>query len=276
MTSAAWNDLRERFRALHADGLFVMPNPWDIGSARVLASMGFSALATTSSGLAASLGRPDYGVTRDELLRHVEALTAAIELPLNVDAERCFADEPSGVAQTVHLIARAGAAGCSIEDYDPGRDSIDPLEIAVERVAAAARAARDDGMVLTARAENHLHGIDDLEDTIARLRAYRDAGADVVYAPGLVEREDIRRLVDGVQLPVNVLALPAGPSIPELAALGVRRVSTGGSLARAAYGAMVAGARELQGAGTSTYLDGAISGQELQFMLRQGESTTPG
>ena len=184
-TTATWSRRRDRFRALHREGLFVMPNPMDVGSARLLASMGFPALATTSSGHAAVLGRQDYGVLRDELLEHVSVLAAAVDVPLNVDSERCFGDDPAGVAETVGLLALAGASGCSIEDFDPATGSIDRLDVSVPRVAAAARAARDHGVVLTARAENHLHGIDDLDDTIARLRAYRDAGAEVVYAPGL-------------------------------------------------------------------------------------------
>jgi 2-methylisocitrate lyase-like PEP mutase family enzyme len=187
-----------------------------------------------------------------------------VDVPLSVDAERCFADDVSGVEETVDLIAGAGAAGCSIEDYDPKRDRIDTLDVAVERVAAAAAAARRTGMVLTARAENHLHGVDDLDDTIARLRAYRDAGAEVAYAPGLVDRDDIRRLIEAVGIPVNVLALRRGPSTGELAELGVRRVSTGGGLARTAYGALLAGARELRDKGTSSYLDGAVSDGELE------------
>ncbi len=260
-------DLRKRFRALHQDGLFVMPNPWDIGSARLLASLGFQALATTSLGHAATLGRADQTVTRDELLAHVEVLTGAVDLPFNVDAERCFADDPAGVAETVGLLAQAGAAGCSIEDYDPRRGAIDPIEVAVERVAAAAEAARKHGLVLTARAENHVYGLDDLQDTITRLRAYRDAGADVVYAPRLVDGAAIARLVEQVGPPVNVLAMRDGPTVAELEAMGVRRVSTGGALARAAYGALMAAARELQTAGTSTYLDVAITGHDLDSAL---------
>jgi 2-methylisocitrate lyase-like PEP mutase family enzyme len=260
---------RQRFRELHRDGIFVMPNPWDVGSARLLASMGFQALATTSSGHAASLGRVDQSVTRDELLAHVEVLAASVDLPLNVDAERCFADHPAGIAETVELIAQAGAAGCSIEDYDPERRRIDPLDVAVDRVAAAADAARASGVILTARAENHLHGVGDLDDTIRRLRAYRDAGAEVLYAPGIARADEIRRLVESVEAPVNVLALRHGPSVAELAAIGVRRVSTGGALARAAYGALLAAARELQTNGTSNYLDMAISGQELDAALER-------
>jgi 2-methylisocitrate lyase-like PEP mutase family enzyme len=256
--------LRERFRHLHEEGLFVMPNPWDIGSALLLASLGFPALATTSSGHAGSLGRLDQHVTRDELLAHVADLVADLDVPLNVDAERCFAEDPAGVADTVRLIARTGAAGCSIEDYDPVTRTIDPLDVAAERVASAAGVARREGLVLTARAENHLYGIDDLDDTIARLRAYADAGAEVVYAPGLVALDDIARVVQEVERPVNVLARPKGPSIPELGSVGVRRVSTGGALARAAYGALVRAARELLEDGTSTYAAGVLSETELE------------
>ena len=252
---------RARFRALHEnEGIFVMPNPWDVGSTRLLTSLGFEALATTSAGLAWTLGRNDQHVTRDELVAHVGELAAATPLPLSVDSERCFADDLDGVAETVALLAAAGASGCSIEDYDPATDSIDDADRAAERVAAAADAAHrlDDPMVLTARAENHLHGVDDLDDTIGRLSAYRDAGADAVYAPGLRDPSHIARVVEAVGIPVNVLALPGAPSVPELASLGVRRVSTGSLLASAAYGALVAGARELQADGTSAYAGGGL------------------
>ena len=279
-TTSTWNDRRDRFRALHAEGIFVMPNPWDAGSARLLASLGFPALATTSSGHAASLGRADYRVTRDEMLELVAAVVASVSVPVNVDSERCFGDDPAGVAETVDLIAQAGAAGCSIEDFDPARGAIDPLEVAVERVAAAAGAAARHGLVLTARAENHLHGVDDLDDTIRRLSAYRDAGAEVVYAPGLVARDDIRRLVEAVGVPVNVLAMQDGPPVEELAAIGVRRVSTGGALARVAYGATLAAAAHLRDHGTSVYLDGVAGWRELVAALRSGAgapgSTDPG
>jgi 2-methylisocitrate lyase-like PEP mutase family enzyme len=260
--------LRERFRELHLEGLFVMPNPWDIGSALLLASLGFPALATTSSGHALTLGRKDQQVARDELLAHSAALAAALEVPLNVDAERCFADSPAGVADTVRLIADTGAAGCSIEDYDPVTRNIDHLELAADRVAAAAEVARAKGLVLTARAENHLYGVDDLDDTIARLRAYREAGADVADAPGLVELEDIARVVREVEAPVNVLSRPQGPSIPELESVGVRRVSTGGALAKAAYGSLVRAARELREAGTSHYAASALSDADLESAFR--------
>lgn len=240
---------RRHFAQLHADGTFVMPNPWDIGSARILARLGFSALATTSSGHAASLGKKDQEVTLEELLEHSAALAGAVEVPLNVDSERCFADTPREVADTVEAIAGTGAAGCSIEDYDPVPDAIDPLEVAVERVGAAAEAARRQGLVLTARAENHLYGMADLDDTITRLRAYRSAGAAVVYAPGLRSLPDIERLVREVEAPVNVLLLPEGPNVDELAQVGVRRVSTGGALAGWAYAALKTAATGLRDAG---------------------------
>src|SRR5947209_2929001 len=160
-----------------------MPNPWDVGSALLLAARGFEALATTSAGFAWSIGKVDQTVTRDELVTHVASLAAATSLPLNVDSERCFPDDPGGVAETAALLAEAGAAGFSIEDYDPALDRIDDVEVAAEAVRVAAEAAQ--GLVLTARAENHLHGVDDLDDTISRLLAYHDAGADVVYAAGL-------------------------------------------------------------------------------------------
>ncbi len=249
-------DRPARFRALHAGGrLFVMPNPWDVGSARLLESLGFEALATTSAGFAWSLGKLDQRVTRDELVAHVRALAAATSLPLNVDSERCYPDDPGGVAETVRLLAEAGAAGCSIEDYDPAADRIDDVEVAAGRVAEAAQAAHrlDAPIVLTGRAENHIRGVDDLDDTIARLVAYRDAGADCLYAPGLTDLDRIRRVVEAVGAPVNVLTLAAGPTIADLASAGVRRVSTGSLLAGAAYGALVGGARELLEAGTSHY-----------------------
>ena len=252
-----------RFRALHErERLFVMPNPWDVGSAKLLASLGFEALATTSAGLAWSLGKLDQHVTREELVAHVAALAAATDLPLNVDSERCYPGEPGGVAETARLLAEAGAAGFSIEDWDPATESIDPVEVAAERVATAAGASGE--LLVTARAENHIHGVDDLEDTIARLLAFRDAGADVVYAPGLHTVGQVEAVVRAVGVPVNVLALPDGPTIAELAAAGVRRVSTGGALARAAYGALAAGARELLDQGTSTYSAAGLSNDALR------------
>jgi 2-methylisocitrate lyase-like PEP mutase family enzyme len=261
------DDRRARFHALHAaEELFVMPNPWDVGSARLLASLGFQALATTSAGFAWSIGKLDQTVSRDELVAHVAQLADATPLPLNVDSERCYPDEPGGVAETVARLAEAGAAGFSIEDYDPAGGTIDDMAIASERVALAAEAAHGlaDPLVLTARAENHLRGVDDIDDTIARLRAYRDAGADVVYAPALADIGDIAAVVQAVRVPVNVLALPNGPTIAELASVGVRRVSTGGSLAGYAYQALMDGARELATEGTCTYAEHRLSREAAQ------------
>ncbi|MDJ0769322.1 MAG: isocitrate lyase/phosphoenolpyruvate mutase family protein [Ilumatobacter sp.] len=248
---------RARFVALHErEDVFVMPNPWDVGSAKLLAGLGFEALATTSAGFAWTIGKDDQQVTLDELVDHVAAVAAATDLPLNVDSERCFSDDLAGIADTVTRLHEVGAAGCSIEDYDPATGAIDPIDVAAERVAAAAEAAHvaGDPMVLTARCENHIYGIDDFDDTIARLVAYRDAGADCVYAPGLSSTAAIRRVVDVVGLPVNVLALMTGPTVAEIGEAGGRRVSTGGSLASTAYGAAMAGARELLEHGTSGYL----------------------
>jgi len=257
----------DRFRSLHADGIFVMPNPYDMGSARLLAALGFQALASTSAGFAATLGRLDMMVTRDELLPHVEALAGATDLPLNVDSERCFADDAAGVTETVELLADAGAAGCSIEDWNPMTKAIDPVDTAAERVGAAAAGAARSGLVLTARCENHLHGVDDLDDTIARLQAYVAAGADVVYAPGLRDVGQISKLVGAVGVPVNALILPGGPSVSELGEAGVRRVSTGGLLSRISNGAMVAAAERLRDNGVvgtdEPFLSGSLSKQAL-------------
>ena len=260
-------DRRARFRELHArDGLFVLPNAWDLGSAKLLESWGFEAIATTSAGFAWTLGKLDQQVTRDELVAHVAALTGATTLPLNVDSERCFPDEPGGVAETVARLVDAGAAGFSVEDFDPATRTVDAVEVAAARVAEAVEAARafDPAPIVVGRAENHISGVDDLDDTIARLIAYRDAGADAVYAPGLSDLDQIGAVVKAVAVPVNVLALPNGPTVVELASVGVRRVSTGGSLARSAYGAVLAGAQELLADGTSSYAAGGLTGEALQ------------
>jgi 2-methylisocitrate lyase-like PEP mutase family enzyme len=264
------DDRRARFRALHErEQLFVMPNPWDAGSARLLGAAGFEALATTSAGFAWTLGKLDQQVTRDELVAHVADLARATSLPLNVDSERCYPDDSGGVARTVGLLADVGASGCSIEDYDPATGRIDDVGLAAERVRLAAGAAHDleDPLVLTGRCENHIRGVDDLDDTISRLLAYRDAGADCVYAPGLTDLDQIRTVVEAVGVPLNVLALPGGPAISELAAAGVRRVSVGSLLASAAYGALVRGARELSEEGTSRYAEAGVSGAELKAAL---------
>ena len=260
-------DRRARFRALHAGTvLFVMPNPWDVGSARLLESCGFEALATTSAGFAWSLGKLDQQVTREELTAHVSRLADATSLPLSVDSERCYPDQRGGVAETVRLLAAAGAAGFSIEDYDPASRRIDDVDVAARRVAEAAEAnaSLPEPMILTGRAENHIRGVDDLDATIARLLAYRDAGADAVYAPGLIDLGQIAAVVEAAGVAVNVLALPGGPTLDELAAAGVRRVSTGSLLAGAAYGALVAGADELRETGTSRYAAPGVAGETLK------------
>jgi 2-methylisocitrate lyase-like PEP mutase family enzyme len=230
--------LTDTFRALHTEGLFVMPNPWDRGSARILQEVGFRALATTSAGFARSIGKNDQQVTRDELVAHVAELTSVLDIPLNVDSERLFPDDAGGITETVRLLAEAGAAGCSIEDFRPSTRSIVTVAEAAEAVAEAAAACAAHGVVLTARCENLLYGAGDLDDTIARLVAYREAGAEVLYPPGLVEAADITRVVTEVGAPVNVLAFPGSPPIDQLAGLGVRRVSTGGALQTNAYKAM--------------------------------------
>ncbi len=204
----------------HGDRPLLMPNPWDPGSARLLASLGFQALATTSGGFAATLGRLDGHVTRDEALAHAALISAATELPVSADLENCFADDPTEVAETVRGAIAAGLSGCSVEDFT--RDPDDPiynLGLAAERVAAAVEAAHSGTvrLVLTARAENHIHGRPDLDDTILRLRAYEDAGADVLFAPGLTTIEDIRRLVEAVSRPLNVVTRVGLPSVAELA-----------------------------------------------------------
>ena len=257
----------ERFLSLHVAGKpLLLPNPWDVGSAKVLESLGFQALATTSSGFAATLGRLDGSVTREEALAHAATIVGATELPVSADLENGFADEPDGVGQTVRLAIDAGLAGCSIEDFS-GRedDPIYPLELAAERIAAAAEAAHAGRvhLVLTARAENHVHGRHDLDDTIARLCAYGEAGADVLYAPGLARIEDIRRVVAAVGRPVNVLAYRGAPAVNELAAAGVKRVSIGGAFAFAAIDAVTQAARELLDDGTYGFLESARAGSAL-------------
>lgn len=243
----------EVFRSLHTSDIFVMPNPWDRGSALTLERSGFQALATTSAGYARSIGKDDQELTRGELVAHISDLTPAITVPLNVDSERLYPDDQGGIAETIRLLAGAGAAGCSIEDYNPTTGQIDPIDSASSAVEKAANACAEYGLVLTARAENHLYGVADLNNTIERLVAYQEAGADVLYAPGLATAADIKRVVDGVERPLNVLALPQGPSVAELGSLGVRRVSIGSSLYNATSRTLRLAAAELAEHGTSLY-----------------------
>ncbi|HEX8053131.1 MAG TPA: isocitrate lyase/phosphoenolpyruvate mutase family protein [Thermoleophilaceae bacterium] len=239
------NHRGEAFRALHEGDPFVMPNPWDAGSARELEALGFRALATTSAGFALTLGRRDGEVTLDEVADHVHAVASATSLPLSVDLENGYGERPDEAAAAIARVAEAGAVGGSIEDWDPAGHLYD-LEHAAARVAAAAETARGLGFpfVLTARAENHIRGNPDLDDTIARLRAYEEAGADVLYAPGLRTDEEIRAVCEALSKPVNVLALP-GMAIDAIVAAGGQRISVGGSLAFVAYGAMAAAAASL-------------------------------
>jgi 2-methylisocitrate lyase-like PEP mutase family enzyme len=257
-------DQAARFLSLHqlTDPL-LLPNPWDAGSARLLASLGFQALATTSGGSAATLGRLDGSLTREEALSHAADIVAATDLPVSADLENCFADDPAGVAVTVALAIDAGLAGCSVEDYTRHPENpIYELGLSIERVTAAAEAAHRGAvhLVLTARCENYLHGRTDLDETIGRLQAYQEAGADVLYAPGLTSLDDIRQLVSSVDRPVNVLTLPGAPTVSELAGAGVKRVSVGGAFAYAGLGAVVEAARELLDKGTYGFWDLASVG----------------
>jgi 2-methylisocitrate lyase-like PEP mutase family enzyme len=244
------------FRALHVPGRpLLMPNPWDAGTAKLLASLGFQALATTSSGHAATLGRLDGRVQRDEALAHAASLVAAVDIPVSADLENGFADDPEAVFATVTDAVGVGLAGCSIEDFSG--DSIYDLALAAERVAAAA----DAGLVLTARAENFIRGNPDLTDTIKRLQAYQEAGADVLYAPGLTAADDISCVIASVDRPVNVLTLPGLPTVAELAQLGVARISVGGAFSQVALAALDRAGRELLESGTYGFLDSAAEGR---------------
>jgi 2-methylisocitrate lyase-like PEP mutase family enzyme len=254
-----------RFLELHRPGHpLLLPNPWDQGSAKLLASLGFQALATTSSGFAATLGRADGSGSRDEALAHAAAIVAATDLPVSADLENGFADEPGGVGATIALAVETGLAGVSVEDFSgDDNEPIYDIGLAAERVAAAVEAAHAGParLVLTARAENYLYGRTDLADTITRLQAYQQAGADVLYAPGLTSLADIRQLVSSVDRPVNVLAMAGTPPVGKLAGVGVSRVSVGGALAFAALGALVDAATELRDQGTYGYLASSADGR---------------
>jgi 2-methylisocitrate lyase-like PEP mutase family enzyme len=261
------------FRALHErDYAFIIPNPWDVGTARLLAQMGFEALATTSAGYAFSVGRRDNTIDRGEMMAHVAAIAAATDLPVSADLGNGFGDAPETVAETIRLAAGAGLAGCSIEDMTkhPDRPIYD-LELAVERIRAAAEAKRALPFVftLTARAENYLVGRPDLQDTIERLQAYQEAGADVLYAPGLTSKEDVATVVRSVGRPVNVVMGLHGVqlSLAELSALGVKRISVGSALSRAALGAFLRAAREMKEHGTFTFASEAVTFKGINAMF---------
>lgn len=256
-------DNAARFLALHTqERPLLLANAWDVGSAKLLASLGFAALASTSSGHAATLGRLDYSVSREQAVAHAAGLVTATEVPISADFEDGFGEDLTGVAETVRLALEVGLAGCSVEDWNGADGRLYDIEEAAERVAAAAEVAHAGPvhLVLTARAENHLRGKPDPRDTIARLQAYQEAGADVLYAPALVRAEHIRELVASVDLPVNVLVRPGVPSVDELSALGVKRVSVGGAFAFAALGAAVVAANELLTEGTYRFMEASAAG----------------
>ena len=263
-------DLAARFRALHErSGAFVIPNPWDVGTARVLASLGFEALATTSAGHAFALGLPEGHLGPDEVLAHCREIVGATDLPVSADLEKGFGDAPEAVFETVRLAAETGLAGCSIEDHTgSAADPIFGFDQAVERVAAAVESARalPHDFVLTARAENFLHGRPDLDDTIRRLQAFEAAGADVLYAPGLRDLEDIRRVCAAVARPVNVvMGLPGVTcTVADLAEAGVKRISVGSAFSRLAFGALIRAAREILDKGGFSFAKDAAGFAELE------------
>jgi 2-methylisocitrate lyase-like PEP mutase family enzyme len=284
--SATQAEKAAKFRALHRlpatagapltaapPGAFIIPNPWDAGSARILAGLGFEALTTTSSGYAMTLGRLDGSLTRDEALAHAHAIVDATDLPVAADLENCFGDDPQTVAETIRLAAATGLVGGSVEDFSGGpRNAIYDFGFAVERVAAAVESAQSlpFPFTLTARAENFLHGRADLDDTIRRLQAFADAGADVLFAPGLPNLEAIRAVCAAVAPhPVNVLVGIKGLAFPaaELAAAGVRRISLGGSLSRFAYGQLLAAAADVLRTGTFAYVDRVPPRKELDSLM---------
>ena len=259
------------FRRLHESGCFVIPNPWDVGSAILLEQLGFSALATTSAGFAWTLGRRDNGVTLDEALAHFAAVAAAVKVPVNADFERAFATEPDEVAANVSRACETGIAGLSVEDST--RDPEDPLfdfGLAVNRVRAARQAIDDSGtgVVLTGRCEGFIVGRADIGATVRRLRAYADAGADCLFAPGIKSPTDIAAVVRAVApKPVNVVVGADFTTVERLAALGVRRISVGGSLARVAYSAFLGAAKEPAEQGTFSAFDRAVPGKELNQLF---------
>ena len=272
----------QRFKSLHEGAAgFVIPNPWDAGSARLLESLGFSALASTSAGLAFSKGLPDGAVSREAVMQHLTEMAQATSLPISADLGDGFGRQPQDVASCIVDAARSGIVGGSIEDSSGQSNTpILEFELAVERIAAAVEAARSlpFPFTLTARSENYFVGAPDLDDTIRRLHAFQEAGADVLFAPGLVRREDIAEVLRSVDRPLNVLIGIPGMqlSVAELIDMGVRRISVGGSLARTALGALVRAATELKEYGTTTYAQSAIRGAELNALFAAPISSKPG
>jgi 2-methylisocitrate lyase-like PEP mutase family enzyme len=273
-TALTQEDKGRIFRALHErDEAFIIPNPWDVGTARLLAHLGFEALATTSMGYAFSLGRLDNTLGREETLAYASAIASATHLPVSADLENGFGDAPQAVAETIRLAAEAGVVGGSIEDATGRADQpIYEMEKAIERVQAAAAAARALPFIftLTARAENYLHGRPDLKDTIKRLQAYQEAGAEVLYAPGLATKDDIAAVVGSVDRPVNVVMGLRGVrlSLDELSTIGVKRISVGSALCRTALGAFLRAATEMRDRGSFNFASEAASPKEIGAMLR--------
>ena len=265
-----------QFQALHETGCFVIPNPWDVGSARILAGLGFAALTTTSAGFARANGVPDYNVTRDEVLSHARALTQATDLPIAADLEDGFGPNPDDCAETIRLAAEAGLVGGSIEDFTGNEaDPIHEIERAAERIRAAAEAARalSFKFMLVGRCENHLRGRTDLKDTLKRLQAYQEAGADVLFATGLTTTQDIGAVCSSLDRPVNVIGGIGGvtQSLSDLAALGVRRVSIGNFLHSAAMTGMINAARTMQD-GRFDFTASLVPGGELNRLLKAGSA----
>ncbi len=263
----------KNFRALHErNGAFIIPNPYDVGTARLLAHLGFEALATTSAGYAFSVGQRDNTIGRDKMLRHVAEIVAATDLPVSADLENGFGDNPETVAETIRLAAATGLTGGSIEDSTQRSEQpLYELELAVERIRAAAEVVRTLPFAfnLTARAENYLVGRPDLKDTIKRLQAYQEAGADVLFAPGLINKQDIISVVSSLDRPVSVIMGLQGVqlSLAELSEIGVKRISVGSALSRAALGAFLRAAREMREHGTFTFADEAVSYKEISAMF---------
>jgi len=261
------------FRALHErDGAFIIPNPWDIGTARLLARLGFEALATTSAGYAFSMGQQDSTMGRDKLIANAGAIASATDLPVTADLENGFGDDPASVEETIRLAAVAGLVGGSIEDAtNRPNDPIYEYRLAVERIRAAAEAARalPFPFTLTARAENYLFGRPDLKDTIRRLQAYQEAGADVLYAPGLTSKDEIAAVVSSVDRPLNVVMGLQGVqlSLAALSEIGVKRVSVGSALTRSALGAFLRAGKEMREHGTFTFADEAVSYEDISAMF---------
>ena len=263
------------FRALHQrDSAFIIPNPWDIGTARILAHLGFEALATTSAGYAFSVGQLDNSVDRERMMQHISDISAATDLPVSTDLQNGWGDDPESAAETIRLAAKAGAVGGSIEDATGRADRpIYDLQLSADRVRAAAEVvhALPFTFTLTGRAENYLHGRPDIKDTIARLQAYQEAGADVLYAPGLATKDDITAVVSSVDRPVNVVMGLQGVqlSLADLSAMGVKRVSVGSTLSRVAIGAFLRAAREMKDHGTFTFAEDAATMREISAMFRE-------